>query len=333
MRCRAEPPGQCPRGARTRSKKKKRKPKAFASSSGGDTSLLVGKQGRNVPRAAFPPTGDNSQHNPRRLAPRSEDGLPDLGSILPNLDGNSSHQAAADEKDWQFLADDLMQDNGDDLLASSSQAAASVPSAATAGDLINLGRTTPLTGIQRALHAARLKIRQEEGGDQDPNCVVDYDGDSSNEDSPAAEEIQSSLAPAAGAEIQSNIAPVATEIQNSLAPEAAEFQSSLNPTAAEFQISPETPVAEFQSNLATSEAEFQSFAAPSLIIAIQGSHAAPASASPPPITDGSKDKEGAVATREERSIERRTTLLSRRAQERGHHASGQGEGHQGNRKA
>jgi hypothetical protein len=74
-----------------------------------------------------------------QLPARSEDGFLDLGSILPNLDCNSSDQAAADEKEWQFLADDLMQDNGDDLLASSGQAAASVPSAAIAGHLINLG--------------------------------------------------------------------------------------------------------------------------------------------------------------------------------------------------
>ncbi len=144
---------------RNKDRKRKKKPKAFASSSGGDTSLLVvDKQGRNVPRATFTPAGDNGQHNARRLAPRSEDGFPDLGSILPSLDGNSSHQAAADEKDWQFLADDLMQDNGDDLLASSGQPAANVTSAAVAGELVNLGRTTSPTAIQRALHAARLNV-------------------------------------------------------------------------------------------------------------------------------------------------------------------------------
>jgi hypothetical protein len=192
---------------RGKDKKKKRKPKAFASSSGGDTSLLVGKQGRNVPRATFPPTGDNSQHNTRRLAPRSEDGFPDLGSILPNLDDNSLHQAAADEKDWQFLADDLMQDNRDDLLACSGQPAANVPSAAIAGELVNLGRTTPPTGIQRALHAARLNLQQEEGSEQDPNCAVNYDSDSSNEDSPVAAEIQNNFTPVA--EIQNNITPLA----------------------------------------------------------------------------------------------------------------------------
>ncbi len=155
------------------------------------------------------------------MAPRSEDGLPELGSVLPNLDGSSSHQAAADEKDWLLLADDFMQDSVDDLMAGSSQAAASVLSAAPAGESVNLGRTISLNAIQRALHTARLNLRREEDSDQDPNCAVNYDPDSSDEGSPVTAEIQNNFTPVA--KIQNDITPAA-EIQSNIAPEAAEFQ-------------------------------------------------------------------------------------------------------------
>jgi hypothetical protein len=82
-------------------KKKKRRAKSFASSSGGEATLLVGKQGRNVPIATVPlPAGDNIKHNTRREVLRSEDEFLDLGSVLPNIDGTSLHQADADERDW-----------------------------------------------------------------------------------------------------------------------------------------------------------------------------------------------------------------------------------------
>ncbi len=82
---------------------------------------------------------------------------------------------------------------------------------------------------------------------------------------------------------------MAAEFQRDLVPAVAEFQSSLSPTAAEFQTSLATPAAE-----------------------LQGSRVAMASANPQPISNGSKDKEGSVATIDERSIERRATLMSRR---------------------
>jgi hypothetical protein len=91
---------------------------------------------------------------------------------------------------------------------------------------------------------------------------------------------------------------VAAEFQGDLAPAAAEFQSSLSPTAAEFQTSLETPVAALQGS-------------PSVNV-IQVSSVATASASSQPISNGSKDKEGSVATGEERSIERMATLLNRK---------------------
>ncbi len=85
---------------RGKDKKKKRRTKSFASSSGGETTLLVGIQSRNVPVATCTlPAGDSSSHTTRRIAPRIEDGLPDLGNELPNLDDGSLHQAGKDEKD------------------------------------------------------------------------------------------------------------------------------------------------------------------------------------------------------------------------------------------
>jgi hypothetical protein len=104
---------------RGKDKKKKRKTKSFASSSGGETTLLVGIQGRNVPVATSTlPSVDRSSHTTRRAAPRIEDGLPDLGNELPNLDDGSLHQAGTDEKDWALLADDFMEDGRDSLLGS-----------------------------------------------------------------------------------------------------------------------------------------------------------------------------------------------------------------------
>ncbi len=85
---------------RGKDKKKKRRTKWFASSSGGEATLLVGIQGRNVPMATGTlPAVDSSSNTTRRKASRIEDGLPDLGNMLPNLDDGSSHQAETDEKD------------------------------------------------------------------------------------------------------------------------------------------------------------------------------------------------------------------------------------------
>ena len=110
---------------RGKDKKKKRRAKSFASSSGGETTLLVGIQGRNVPVATSTVPGeDRSSHNTRRAAPRIEDGLPDLGSELPNLDESSSHQAETDEKGWALLSDDLMEEDEDSLLGSCGQPSA-----------------------------------------------------------------------------------------------------------------------------------------------------------------------------------------------------------------
>ncbi len=124
---------------------------------------------------------------------------------------------------------------------------------------------------------------------------------------PPVAEIQNNITPLA--EIQSSIAPVAAEFQKDLAPVAAEFQRDLAPAAAEFQSSLSPAAAEFQTSLATPVGEFKGSPR---VNAIQGSRVAPLLASPPPISNGSKDIEESAATRKERSIERRATLLNRR---------------------
>ena len=76
---------------RGKDKKKKRKAKSFASSSGGETTLLVGIQGKNVPVATCTlPAGDSSSHTTRNTAcatrlPRSTtpSSAPVLSKITP----------------------------------------------------------------------------------------------------------------------------------------------------------------------------------------------------------------------------------------------------------
>jgi hypothetical protein len=334
---------------RGKDKKKKRRTKSFASSSGGETTLLVGIQGRNVPVATCTlPAVDSSSHTTRRIAPRIEDGLPDLGSELPNLDDGSSHQAGADEKDWSLLADDLMEDGRDSLLGNCGQSSAMDPSTALARGPADPDRIAEPTAKQSAVPPSAVPasianiqnekdFQHEEGGDGN-ECEVDY----SSEEKPESPiqpgfpaELESITKPVA--ETQSIIKPVA-EFQSIIKP-VTEFQSIIKP-AAELQNVIESvaeirnvikPVAEtdrdsmparagFQSNLRPIAAEFQIAltqfkpgpSGPSRGSTIQSSHVASVSASPQPIPSGSKDKAEVSDTRQERSIEQRATVLNRR---------------------
>jgi hypothetical protein len=65
-------------------KKKRKRSKESSSSSGTGETLLMGKQGLNAPRPTVTVASD-------------EEGLPDLGHSLPNLDQVSPSQAWRDE--------------------------------------------------------------------------------------------------------------------------------------------------------------------------------------------------------------------------------------------
>ena len=123
----------------------------------------MGKQGLNAPRPTVTVASD-------------EEGLPDLGHSLPNLDQVSPSQAWRDEKDWARLDQDLTQEHEEDLMASRGQA------------------STCINGA-------------EVGSENDPDCATDYEDGSDNED--ASAEIQS--IPVFAAEIQ-NIPVLAAEI-------------------------------------------------------------------------------------------------------------------------
>ncbi len=164
MRCRAEPQGNGPK--RGKDKKKKKRQKVSVSSAEGDTNL-VSKQGLNVPRPTSLPVEVSSPHTRRHLPPANDDAFPDLGSNLPNLDSDNSRQAMTDEMDWQRLDEDLMQEPVEDLMQSRSQAPASITSAELT-ILTNLGQTSPITRIQRALSAAHTEQSHEEGGRKIP---------------------------------------------------------------------------------------------------------------------------------------------------------------------
>jgi hypothetical protein len=148
--------------------------------------------------------------------------------------------------------------------------------------------------------------RQEAGSDQDPNCEVNYEGDSSDESSQVPAEIKNVITPVAAiqinitpsAEFRINLASEAAEIQRDLIPAVAEFQSSLRPTAAEFQII-----------LAKHKSDPE---IPPSGNTIHSSRVASTSASPQPISNGSNDKAEVLATRQERSIEHRAKVLNRR---------------------
>jgi hypothetical protein len=299
---------------RGKDKKKKRRTKSFASSSGGETTLLVGIQGRNVPVATCTlPAGDSSSHTTRRTAPQIEDGLPELGSELPNLDGGSSHQAETDEKDWALLADDFMEDGRDSLLESSGLPSAVDSSVALADGPADPDRIAEPTMNQKAVPASSANIQHEEDRDEN-DCEVDY----------SSEESQDIIKPVA--EIQNVIEHVA-EIQNIIKP-VAELESINKPvTESPSIIKPVEeiekavkPVPEFQSNLRPTAAEFQVVLAevkpdstsPPSGSTIQSSRVTSVLASPQPISSGSKDKAEISDTRQGRSIEQRATVLNRR---------------------
>jgi hypothetical protein len=126
-------------------KKKRRRSKEIASSSGRGGTLLVGKQGLNVPRVTVILAGGIDPHTHRHLPTAAEDGFLDLGHTLPNIDQASPSQAWRDEKDWESLDRDLMQENEEDLMASVSQAAASI-NRAESTSLTNVGQSSPMTG-------------------------------------------------------------------------------------------------------------------------------------------------------------------------------------------
>ena len=292
---------------RGKDKKKKRRAKSFASSSGGETTLLVGIQGRNVPVATSTvPAEDRSSHNTRRAALRIEDGLPDLGSELPNLDESSSHQAETDEKGWALLSDDLMEEDEDSLLGSCGQPSALDSSAVQSKGPADPDRSVAPTMNQSAAPASLASILQEEYGDEN-GCDVDYSSEEKPEPSPTLSEvptvIQNIIEPVA---VQNSIKTVA--VQNLIKPVAetlgdstsavADFQSNLRHTAAEFQIA------------LTESATDQS--GPSSGSTIQSSPVTSVSVTPLPISSGSKGKEEASGTSQERSFEQRATVVNRR---------------------
>ncbi len=122
----------------------------------------MGKQGLNAPRPTVTVASD-------------EDGLPDLGHALPNLDQVSPSQAWRDEQGWESLDHDLTQEQEEeDLVTSRGQAS---------------------TCINRI----------EAGSENDPNFATNYD--SGEEEVDSAAEIQS--IPASTAEFQSTPAIVA----------------------------------------------------------------------------------------------------------------------------
>ncbi len=147
---------------RSKDKKKKRKQKVSVSKEEGGSNLLVGKQGLNAPRPISLPVEASIPHTRRHLPFANNDAFPDLSNVLPNLDATSSHQAEADEREWQFLAVDLMGDNEDDLMTSSNQPSTSGTSAVVAEEAVDPGRMTAPTEIQRALFAACADLQQED---------------------------------------------------------------------------------------------------------------------------------------------------------------------------
>jgi hypothetical protein len=84
----------------------------------------------------------------RRWISRSWAHPPEPRSGIPS-------QAWRDEKDWESLDRDLMQENEEDLMASGSQAATSI-NRTESTPLTNLSQSSPMAGIQKALHAARM---------------------------------------------------------------------------------------------------------------------------------------------------------------------------------
>jgi hypothetical protein len=187
---------------RGKDKKKKKKTKSFASSTGGETTLLVGIQGRNVPVATSTlPAVDRSSHTTRRAAPRIEDGLPDLGNELPNLDESSSHQAETDEKGWALLVDDLMEDGEDSLLGNCGQPSAMDSSATLAKGPADPDRIAAPTMNQRAVPASFANAQHEDYVDEN-GCEVDYSSEE-KPGSPTQSGVQT--------EIQNNIKPVAVQ--------------------------------------------------------------------------------------------------------------------------
>jgi hypothetical protein len=278
---------------RGKDKKKKRRTKSYASSSGGETTLLVGIQNRNVPLATCTlPAGDSSSHTTRRIAPRSEDGLPDLGNELPNLDDGSLHQAGTDEKDWALLADDFMEDGRDSLLGSCEQPLAMDSSTSLAKGPADPDRIAAPTMNQRDVPASIANIQHEEDADEN-GCEVDY----------SSEETQDIIKPVTEHVAKIQFKPVAeiqfksvAELQNVIE-SVAEIQNVIKPVAETHGGSMST-VAEFQSNLRPTAAEFQIAlpevkpdpSVPSSGSTIQSPRVASVSASPQSISSGSNDK-------------------------------------------
>ena len=298
---------------RGKDKKKKRRTKSFASSTGGETSLSVGKQGRNVPVAtSTPPAVDRSSHTTRRAAPRIEDGLPDLGNELPNLDESSSHQAETDEKGWAQLADDLMDEDEDSLLGICGQPLAMDSTAALAKGPADPDRSVASTMNQKTVPASSAIVQREEYRDED-GSEVDYSSEEkpgSPTQSGAPTEIQNIITPV---EIQNIITPV--EIQNIITP--VEVQNSIKPVAVQNIIKPlaETPgdsmstAAEFQVVLAEFKPDSSS---PPSGSTIQSSRINTALTGPQPTSTGSKEESEVFDTRQGRSIVQRATVVNRR---------------------
>jgi hypothetical protein len=139
-----------------------------------------------------------------------------------------------------------MQENEEDLMANRSQAATGINRTEPI-PLTNLDHSSPMAGIQRALHSARIDLQHEVGGEHDPDLATNYE--SSSDDSQAAE-FQG--IPATAAEFQ-GIPATAAEFQG-IPATAAEFQD-IPAIAAEIQGIPAI-AAEFQGIRATA-AEFQ----------------------------------------------------------------------------
>jgi hypothetical protein len=161
-------------------KKRKKKSKDRASISGGELTLLVGKQGLNAPRATSLLSDKTRQlalHNSGRRSLNPE-------GIALNLEGNDLNPdmdvlnlATADEAAWQFFGDDLLQSDEDELTQGhpGEQLGPAIRETASASSAV------PMTWNRREAPILRETARLEEGGDKDPDYEVRYDGDTSED--------------------------------------------------------------------------------------------------------------------------------------------------------
>ncbi len=174
---------------RGKDKKKKKKSKDRASSSGGELTLLVGKQGLNAPRAASLFSDETRQlalRDPGRGSLNLEGNVLNLEGNDLNADVDALNLASSDEAAWQFFGEGLLQSDEDELMpgnpgAQTGLATEEMESASAPLSLMSLGRAIASTKIQVEAHGFHRATRLEEGGDKDPDYEVRYDGDTSED--------------------------------------------------------------------------------------------------------------------------------------------------------